>query len=101
MEQRRMRTMKYKPVTEWIGCGISTVFTVLQTNETWQIICLVLTAISITVTTAFTIYKWVKSATKDGKITEEELEEGVKIIQDGVENIKNTVEGGKKDGNRN
>ena len=90
--------MKYKSTTEWLGCGISTVFTVLQTNQTWQIICLVLTAISITVTTAFTIWKWVKFATKDGKITVEEAEEGVKILNDGIESIKNL--GGKDDGDK-
>lgn len=90
--------MKYKPVTEWIGCGISSIFTALQTNENWQLICLILTALSITITTAFTIYKWVKSAKADGKITPEEIEEGIGIVVDGANQIKNVIEENKKDG---
>ena len=85
-------------LTEWLGCGISTVFTFMQTNQTWQIVCLILTAVSIAVTTAFNIWKWVKAAKADGKITLEEAEEGVKILNDGVEQIKNL--GGKDNGNK-
>ena len=68
-------------MSEWLGCGISTLLTAMQTNQTWQIVCLVLTAISIAVTTAFNIWKWVKAAKRDGKITQEELEEGHCRIQ--------------------
>ncbi len=88
---RRTMTMKYKPVTEWIGCGISTVFTAIQTNQTFQTVCLILTCLSIAVTTAFTIYKWVKSAKADGKITKEELEEGIKILNDGISQITGAI----------
>ena len=91
--------MKYKPVSEWIGCAISSVFTALQTNQTWQLVCLILTALSIAVTTAFTLYKWIKMAKADGKITKEEIEEGIGIIKDGVDQISDIVKE-KKDVNQ-
>ena len=96
---RRKPKMKYKPVSEWIGCAISSVFTALQTNQTWQLVCLILTALSIAVTTAFTLYKWIKMAKADGKITREEIEEGVSIIKDGVDQISDIVKE-KKDVNQ-
>lgn len=83
--------MKYKPITEWIGCGISSLFTMLQTNENWQLVCLILTCVSITITTAFTIYKWYKSAMADGKITKEEIEEGIEIAAHGIDQIGNAI----------
>ena len=49
--------MKNNPV-EWIGCGIATILTAIQTEHVFQIISLVLTCIATLVTLAFTIWKW-------------------------------------------
>lgn len=87
-------------MSEWLGCGISTLLTAMQTNQTWQIVCLVLTAISIAVTTAFNIWKWVKAAKRDGKITQEELEEGVGILNEGIDKITNLGKEKKEDGTK-
>lgn len=54
---------------------ISAVLTLTQTEHIFQIVQLILTIIAVIVSTGFTIYKWYKSAMKDGKITEEEIED--------------------------
>lgn len=53
----------------------SAILTLAQTEHIFQIVQLILTIVAVIVSTAFTIYKWYKSAMKDGKITDEELED--------------------------
>ena len=38
------------------------------------------------------LWNWYKNAKKDGKITKEEIEEGVKIVSDGSQNIKDSID---------
>lgn len=45
------------------------------------------------------IVKWYKRSKADGKITADEVIEGVEIISEGAKEIKNTIDGGTKDGN--
>ena len=46
------------------------------------------------------LMSWYKNAKKDGKITQEEIDEGAKILQEGLTQIQNQVDdknkGGKK-----
>lgn len=83
---------------EFIGCGIGAVLTVVQTNEVFQLVSLILTCIATAVAIGFTIYKWVKAATADGKIDEKELEELGEILQDGAEKVNNIIESQKSEG---
>ena len=82
--------MKNNPV-EWIGCGIATILTAIQTEHVFQIISLVLTCIATLVTLAFTIWKWWKNAKADGKIDKDELEELGNIVTDGAKEIKESL----------
>lgn len=89
MLPRRMKTMMNKEgILEWIGCGASAVFTAIQTQEVFQIISLILTCVATLVTIAYTIYRWYKNATKDGKIDDKEIGELVDIINKGADDIK-------------
>lgn len=86
--------MSKNPI-EWVCCGVGAVFTVVQTQEIFQIISLVLTCIATLVAIGFTIYKWYKVAKADGKVDAKEVEELVDIIKDGADDIKEIVESGK------
>ena len=82
-----------------IGTGVSAVGTGLQTNEILQTISIVLTIIGTLITIIMAILNWWRNAKKDGKITKEELDEGIDIIKNGVDEIKDQVKkGDEKDG---
>lgn len=80
--------MKSKDFLDWIGCGFATILTAVQTQEVFQIISLILTCIATGLTIAFTIYKWFKNAMKDKKLDEKEIKEGIDIINDSIDKIK-------------
>lgn len=71
----------------WIGTGISAILTIVQTNEVFQIISLVLTIITTLLTFIFTIYKWIKLSKEDGKIDEDEIKQGIEIVEDFKESL--------------
>lgn len=71
-----------------IGTSVSAVGTGMQTNEVLQTISIVLTIIGTLITIAMAIMNWWRNANKDGKITKEEIQEGVDIIKDGIDTLK-------------
>lgn len=71
----------------FIGSGIEFVLAAIQADEIFQIITFVLGILTSIVTLAFTLYKWYKAASADGKITKEEIKEGLDIVKDGIEEI--------------
>jgi len=80
--------MKSREFLDWIGCGVGATFTVIQTQELFQIISLILTCIATLTTIGYNIYKWYKNAMKDKKLDENEIKEGIDIIKQGAEDIK-------------
>ena len=81
-----------------LGTSTSAVGTAIQTNEVLQTVSLIITIIGSIVTTVSAIYFWWKRASADGKITKDEIDEGVEIIQHGIDNIKDEVDENKKKG---
>lgn len=79
------------------GTALSAVGTGLQTSEVLQIISLVLTIIGSIITIVMAIMNWWKKAKADGKITKEEIQEGIDIIQDGIEDLKDKTKEDKED----
>ena len=75
-----------------VGTGMSAVGTATQTNEVLQTISIVLTIIGTLLTIAMAILNWWKNAKKDGKIDSDEIQEGIKIISDGVDALKDTTD---------
>lgn len=59
----------------FLGSATSWICTVVQTNEIFQCVMLVLSILSTLFTLAYTIYKWYNKAKEDGKITKQEIEE--------------------------
>ena len=75
-----------------IGTSISAVGTGMQTNEILQTISIVLTIIGSLITIGMAVINWWKNAKKDGKITKDEIKDGIDIIVGGVDDIKDKLE---------
>ena len=77
--------------------GTSAVGTALQTNEVLQTISLVITILGgIVSLIVLPLLTWYKNAKKDGKITVDEIEEGAKTLQEGLEGTKDLIDKNKK-----
>jgi phosphate/sulfate permease len=70
------------------GNGITYVLAVLQQNEALQIIEFILSATLTVVILAYRLWHWWKEAKKDGKITEDEIDEAGKIMEEETEKYK-------------
>ena len=84
--------MKIKDVFEISGNGVMYILTATQTKEVFEIISLALSILISILIIAGKIITWYKKAKEDGKITADELKEGVDIIKDGTQEIKEKVE---------
>lgn len=54
---------------------LETMVTVSQTNEVFQTIQIIISALAGAVALAYTIWRWYRNAKKDGKITEDEVDD--------------------------
>ena len=72
-------------IFSWSGSVFGTILTAIQTNEVFQYIQLALTILSTLVAIGFTIWKWWKKASQDGKIDEEEVKELEKDLKDALD----------------
>lgn len=80
-----------------LGTVLSAMGTVLQTSEVLQIISLVITIIGGIVTLIILpILSWYQKAKKDGKITSDEIKDGVDTLQKGIDELTNVVDSTKK-----
>ena len=84
--------MQIRKLFEDIGCGSLWVLTASQLETVLRIANLIL-AITISVLIIVSrLIDWFKKAKKDGKITSDEVKEGVEIIKEGAEEIKGHIE---------
>lgn len=67
----------------------------LQANETFQIIELALSIATSAVLIAYRLWKWYKAAKADGKITRDEVQEGLEIVIEGKDEIADKINGRK------
>ena len=74
--------MKMNELVSIIGNGVTYVLAGLQGDSTLQIIEFIFSAILTCVILAYRIWKWWREAKKDGKITDDELDELGNIIED-------------------
>lgn len=81
---------------ELIGSAICTsvagTSTAIQPNEVFQYIQMGLTIIATIITIILGLRAWWKDAKKDGKIDEDEIKEGIEIIQNGVNALQDKKE---------
>lgn len=90
--------MKQELLSGTIGTTLSIIGTAMQTNEILETISLVITIIGGVITfIVVPILNWYRHAKKDGKIDADEIKEGLDIIVDGSEKLKDEIDS-KKEG---
>lgn len=82
--------MQEKPIN-YIASGVACITTAVQSNEIFSYVSLTLTILSIVVSLAFTIYRWYKTATDDGKIDKEEIDNLMHNINGSINDLNDTV----------
>ena len=84
--------MKQELITGAVGTTFGIVGTATQTNEILQTISLIITIIGAVISMIIVpILSWYFKAKKDGKITNEEIKEGVDTLTDGIEKVNDTL----------
>lgn len=80
--------MKTELIVGSVGTTLSAVGTASQTNDVLQTISLVITILGGIITFIIVpLVNWYIKAKEDGKITKDEIKEGVDIIVDGVDKL--------------
>ena len=83
-----------------IGTTLSATGTALQTNELLQTISLIITILGAIISMiVLPLLTWYKNAKKDGKITKDEIKEGIDTLQEGIEGVKDSLDDKKKGDN--
>ena len=78
------------------GCnGIGIIFSAIQTNEVLSWISWGITLFATLLSISFTIWKWWKKASEDGKITKDEIDELVNELDDDTKKLKDGQQHGK------
>ena len=88
--------MKIKDFFQIIGNGLQYAISLAQVEDALRIAGIILSVIISLLIIIDKIITWWKNAKADGKITEDEIKEGVEIIKDGTQEIKDHIEKGKK-----
>ena len=85
-------------ITGAVGTSLGVIGTATQTNEILQTISLIITILGAFISMILVpILSWYLKAKKDGKITPDEIKEGVEIIKDGTEKFGETLKDQNKD----
>lgn len=89
--------MKDELIGGSIGTALGIIGTATQVNDVLKTISLVITIIGAIITyIVVPLIAWYKKAKQDGKIDADEIKEGIKIVSDGSQSIKDKVEEVKK-----
>ena len=89
--------MNIKKFFEIMGNGIMYVLTFTNTKEVFECISLILSIIISILIIGSMLYTWWEKAKADGKITSDEIKEGIEIIKKGKEEIEKKVNSKKED----
>lgn len=71
----------------YICNGVGVVFSAIQTNEVLSWVSWIITLIATLLSISFTIWKWWKKASSDGKISKEEIDELGDIVEDASDKL--------------
>ena len=91
--------MKYNFDNMWsgmLGTAFTTLGATLSLDEIQKIVSIVVTIIGAIFTfIIMPLINWYRESKKDGKITKEEISEGINIAVDGGQKVINTIENSK------
>ena len=94
MRVRKGVYMHKELVGSVICTAVAGTSTAIQPDVIFQYIQMGLTILATLITIILGLRAWWKDAKKDGKITDEEIKQGVNIIKDGVEQIQDKTKKG-------
>ena len=81
-----------------VGTTLSATGTLTQTNELLQMISLIVTILGAVISfIVIPVLNWHAKAKQDGKITKEEIEEGLDTLQEGIGKVNDTLKDKKED----
>ena len=82
--------MKIKNWSNEVLSGVGTILgiDIITTKEVLGIVLIVVNIVVLIVSLMLKLITWYKEAKKDGKITEDEIQEGIDIINDSLKDIK-------------
>lgn len=80
--------MKDNNLISWAGSAL-TLITASLSQDVTQMILLIVGILSSLVSLAYTLWKWYRKAKADGKISEDEIDEAMDIVNDHVNKDKN------------
>ena len=93
--------MKNNYITEVLNC-FQYLATALQENPVLKWVQLGLSILTSIVLVGYRLWKWYREAKKDGKIDDKEIDEGLDILSDGLEDINKSLDDKDgKDGDKN
>lgn len=85
--------MKNEMIAGGVGSVLGVIGTATQTNEMLQTISLVITIIGAIISMIIVpLISWYQKAKKDGKITSDELKDGIDIVVGGVKEVQDKLE---------
>ena len=85
--------MKDEMIAGGVGSVLGVVGTATQTNEILQTISLVITIIGAIISMIVVpLISWYQKAKKDGKITNDEIKDGIDTLVDGVKEVQDKLE---------
>lgn len=86
--------MKYKFLEVFSGTtsGAGIAYGIANFHEILGIIVLIASLVSTILLTTLKVIDWYKKAKADGKITADEIKEGVEIVKNGVDEVKNHID---------
>ena len=85
--------MRTEIITGAVGTSLGIVGTATQTNEVLQTISLIVTIVGAIISMIVVpLLSWYLRAKKDGKITDEEIKEGVEILDKGIKDTKDEID---------
>lgn len=85
--------MKNEWIASGVGATLGAVGTATQTNEILQTISLVITIIGAIISMIIVpLISWYQKAKKDGKITSDEIKDGIDTLVDGVKEVQDKLE---------
>lgn len=85
--------MKNEFIAGGVGATLGAVGTATQTNEILQTISLVITIIGAIISMIVVpLISWYQKAKKDGRITSDEIKDGIDTLVDGVKEVQDKLE---------
>ena len=75
---------KKEGIIGYSSSAATSLLSIAQTNEVFQLIQLIVSIAVSLLTTAYIVWKWYKNAKKDGKITPDEVEDLFKNLMNNV-----------------